>query len=122
MCDDRTESGHKRLTLEQLVELRQPPVSLNDHTWTGSVDGANPLSGILGSILGESAAAQKARLDEASEGANDLTGLVRRKKGSDTASPQPVADEASRTGKRKFGEDVVDVGTKKKAKLSDGEN
>ena len=110
--------------MRQLVELRQPPVSINDPTGTGSVDGANPLSGILGSILGESAAAQKARLDEASKSANDLTGLVRRKKGSGTASPQPVADEASKTGKRKveFEEDVVDVGTGKKAKLSDGED
>ena len=44
------------------------------------MDGANPLSGILGSILGESPEAQKAKLEEASEGATDLTNLVKRKK------------------------------------------
>lgn len=68
------------LTFLQLVELRQPPVSINDPTGSGAIDGANPLSGILGSILGESPEAQKARLDDAAKGANDLTNLVRRKK------------------------------------------
>ena len=107
---------------DQLVELRQPPVSISDPTGTGSVDGANPLSGILGSILGESAAAQKARLEEASKDANDLTGLVRRKKGSGTASPQPPARKPTKTGKRKveFDDDVADVGSGKRAKVLDG--
>ena len=83
----------------------------------------NPLNGILGSILGESTTAQRARLDEASKGARDVTGLVRRKKGSGPASPQPFPGEASKTGKRKMeiDEDVVNVGTGKKVKLFDGE-
>jgi HAT1-interacting factor 1 len=98
----------------QLVELRQSPVSIND---------SNPLSGILGSMLGESPAVQKSRLEEASKEANDLTGLVKRKKASNAPSPQPPATEAPKTnGKRKveFDEETVEVGTGKKAKLEDG--
>lgn len=86
------------------------------------MDGANPLSGILGSILGESDTAQKTRIEEASKGAKDLTGLVKRKKASTAPSPQPVAGEApNMNGKRKaeFDEEVIEVGTVKKAKLSD---
>jgi HAT1-interacting factor 1 len=66
----------------RLIELRKPPVSINDPTSTGDPNGSNPLSGILGQILGESSEEQKKRLDEASKGANDLSasGLVRRKK------------------------------------------
>ena len=108
----------------QLVELRQPPVSINDPTSTGTVDGSNPLSGILGSILGESPAAQKARLEEASRQATDLTDLVKRKKGSAVPSPQPAAEHTPNVtnGKRKveFDEEVVEVGTGKKARLEDG--
>lgn len=71
-------------------------------------------------MLGETPAAQKSRLEEASKEANDLTGLVKRKK----ASPQPRVDEAPKTnGKRKveFDEETVEVGTGKKAKLEDGD-
>ncbi|KAL8794705.1 MAG: hypothetical protein Q9195_002780 [Heterodermia aff. obscurata] len=109
---------------QRLLELRQPPISINDPTGTGAVDGAKPLSGILGSILGESNTAQKTRIEEASKGAKDLTGLVKRKKASNAPSPQPVAREAPEmNGKRKvaFDENVIEVGTGKKAKLSDNE-
>lgn len=74
--------------------------------------------------MGESDAAQKARLEEVSKGANDLTRLVKRKKGLNAPWPQPVANEPPKTdGKRKveFDEEVVEVGTGKKARLSDGE-
>lgn len=114
-----------KLTDTQLIELRQPPVSMNDPTSTGTLDGSNPLSGILGSLLGESAAAQKARIEEASKDANDLTGLVKRRKASNAPSPQPSADGSAKTnGKRKvdFDEQTVEVGTGKKAKLEDGED
>lgn len=110
--------------LLQLVELRQPPVSINDPTGTGTIDGSNPLSGILGSILGESPAAQKARLEEASKGATDLSNLVVKRK-------KPVEGEASKVsepcriqsnGKRKadFRDKVKEVGTVKRGKISDG--
>ena len=88
------------------------------------MDGANPLSGILGSILGESDTAQNTRIEEALKGAKDLTGLVKRKKVSDAPSPQPFASEAPKmNGKRKvdFDEEVIEAGTAKKAKLSDTE-
>ena len=108
------------LTYAQLMELRQPPVSLNDPTSTGSIDGTNPLSGILGSILGESPEAQKARLEEASKGANDLTNLVKRKKSSNGATPEPPKELPSRSSaKRKvaFAEEIEEVGTGKKARI-----
>lgn len=104
---------------KQLVELRQPPVSINDPTGTGTLDGANPLSGILGSILGESPAAQKARIEEATKGAHDLTNLVKRKKptshdGQDTDK----AITANGNGKRKveFSGQVEEAGANKRAK------
>lgn len=115
----------------QLVEIRQPPVSINDPTGTGTIDGANPLSGILGSILGESPAAQQARLTDASNNATDLTNLVKRKKpaAADGEPSQPqnaksgdtAVDAPKPQGKRKveFDEEVVEVGTGKKARLSD---
>lgn len=90
----------------------------------------------MGSILGESPAAQKEKLDEASINANDLTGLIKRsgKKGVTTintnntttaaaAATGPVAEKARHensngNGKRKveFDDEIVEG---KKAKLSD---
>lgn len=117
----------------QLVEILQPPVSINDPTGTGTIDGAIPLSGILGSILGESPAAQQARLTDASNNATDLTNLVKRKKPAvtDEETPTPPQDATSgstdvdprpkhqRKRKVEFDEEVVEVGTGKKARLSD---
>lgn len=109
--------------LLQLVELRQPPISLNDPTGVGTIDGSNPLSGILGSILGDSPAAQKARLEEASKGANDLTNLIKRRKpAKGDASEGSELDAIQSNGKRKidFGDKVEDASSGKKAKISDG--
>ena len=103
----------------QLVELRQAPVSMNDPTGTGTLDGTNPLSGILGSILGESAAAQKARIEEATKGAHDLTNLVKRKKAtSDGRQDIDQAIAANGNGKRKveFAGEVEEAGAQKKTK------
>ncbi|MCJ1249227.1 hypothetical protein MMC30_006450 [Trapelia coarctata] len=104
---------------QRLVELRQPPGSLNDPTGTGAIDGANPLSGILGSILGESPEAQKTTLEEAAKGATDLTNLVRRKKPAhgDTGSGVPVAS----SGKRKLEaiDESEDASRGKKTKSED---
>lgn len=82
----------------------------------------------MGSILGESPAAQKEKLVEASVNANDLTGLIKRsgKKGATTAAAaahQVNPGSGNRNGKRKaeFDNEVVDVGTGKKARLSDGD-
>lgn len=118
--------AYQATDMKQLVELRQPPVSLNDPTGTGAIDGANPLSGILGSILGETPAAQEARLQEATNNATDLTNLVKRKKPAAGADDPPLdIDDGTAppkpNGKRKveFDEEVVEVGTGKKARLSD---
>lgn len=108
---------------QRLLELRQPPVSINDPAGMGTIDGSNPLSGILGSILGESPAAQRARLEEASKSANDLTDLVKRKKPAEgDVSNASEPDGVQSNGKRKvdFRDDVEEVGTGKKAKISDG--
>jgi len=56
-------------------------VSLNGVTGlAGAPDGSDALKGILGSLLGQSPAAQKARIEEVTKSANDLTGLIRHKK------------------------------------------
>ena len=68
------------LTAEKLVELRQPPVSINNSTGTGTIEGAGSLGGILGSLLGEPQEDQKAKLEKASTDAKDLTNLVKRRK------------------------------------------
>ncbi|KAL8779867.1 MAG: hypothetical protein Q9213_006737 [Squamulea squamosa] len=107
---------------QRLIELRQPPVSVNDPSKTGGDDGITPLGGILGSILGESQAAQSLRLNEASKGAKDLSNLVKRKKPTAELVPTTGEEDFLKTnGKRKveFVEEVIEVGTGKKARLSD---
>jgi HAT1-interacting factor 1 len=101
----------------KLVELRQPPVSVNDPLGTGSADGATPLQGILGQILGESPEAQKARLEEASKEAKDLTGLVKRKKPASASESGKLAPEGK--GKRKADDEDVSSETSKKARVED---
>ena len=106
----------------QLIELRQAPVSINDPISTGSTDGAKSLSGILGSILGESPKAQKARLDEVSRSANDLTGLIKKKKPASTVEVQiPLRHEPAESNKKRKAkaEEVEEVGESKKARVED---
>lgn len=109
----------------KLVELRQPPVSINNSNGTGNMDGLNPLSGIMGSILGDNPAAQKAKLEQASIGAQDLTNLVKKKKPTRNVGSEPThTNETPTGGKRKV--DLVDQaedgGTGKMARLSDIED
>ena len=97
-------------------------MSINDPNGTGAIDGANPLSGILGSILGETQEARRARLEEASKGANDLTNLVKRKKPAKVEKQRADQEGAPmHNGKRKveFAEEVEEVGTGKKARIED---
>ena len=86
------------------------------------IDGLNSLSGVLGSVLGESPAAQKARLEEASKGAKDLTKLIKRRKPTESeASKDSEAHSIQSNTKRKvdFRDEVEEVGTGKKSKISD---
>lgn len=85
----------------------------------------NPLGGILGAALGESAAETQARVEEAAKTATDLTGLVRKKKAKDensaSASPAPVVS-AGTNGKRKAEDDAPDAAeSPKKAKVEEPE-
>ena len=98
------------------MELRQPPISVKA-TGVGGPNDPNPLSGILGTMLGESSETQKARLEEASSRANDVTNLVKRKKQLDGPTGAEVHGPA---GKRKMGtEGTKDLHNDKKAKVED---
>ena len=100
-------------------------MSINDPTGRGAIDGANPLSSILGSILGESPEAQKTRLEEAAKGANDLTNLVRRKKtanddtGLETNEIKEIPVVISAKRKLETVEESEDASRGKKAKSED---
>ena len=99
--------------------MREPPVSVNDPTGTGTIDGTNPLSGILGSILGESPEAQKARVEEATRNANDVSRLVKRKKGekeNDVAGPQSSFSRVKRKAASVEEEEDVSEGGSKRVK------
>ena len=109
----------------QLKEIRQPPVSINDPRGTGTLDGSNPLAGILGSMLGESPAAQKARIEEASKGANDLTGLVKKKRfAAESSHTSSQAKSVHTNGKRKASSDMLeeDATTEKKVRMESVED
>ena len=98
-------------------------MSIIDPRSTGTLNGPDPLDGILRSLLGKSPAAQKAGLDEASKGANDLTNLVKKKKRIDIElQGSPDCRPAQANGKRKIelaGEtEEEEVATGKKMKIS----
>lgn len=70
----------------------------------GAPDGSNPLVGMLGSLLGESTAQQKSRIEEATKTANDLTGMVRKKKPA-TAKPAEASTKRKLEGDDEEGAD-----------------
>ncbi|KAI9661280.1 MAG: hypothetical protein M1821_009607 [Bathelium mastoideum] len=105
---------------QRLVELKNPTVSTDNVLGpAGAPDGSDPLRGILGAMLGESPAQQRARIEEASKNANDLTGLVkhRKKPKNDTA----VVETATNGGSKRKAEvdDAADGLAGKKAKVED---
>lgn len=67
------------------------------------------LKGILGSIVGQSATDQKARLDAVSKDATDLSSLVRRKPN----KPAQPAQPAQQGSKRPAVDDEEDEGSKR---------
>ena len=86
------------------MELRQPPMFIDRPQSNATIDGAKPLVGVSGSILGEPAESRRTILENAAKGANDLSSLVKRKKPASGA----VESEAPNTlqgqnGKRKVG-------------------
>ncbi|KAJ5312904.1 hypothetical protein PENANT_c049G01401 [Penicillium antarcticum] len=88
---------------QRLVDLRRPPVSVEQN------DQANEamLKGILGQIVGQSATDQKAQLEAASQGATDLSAYVKRKptkqsaQGSGSASKRPAEEPAVDNGSKR---------------------
>ncbi|KAI9805367.1 MAG: hypothetical protein M1833_005820 [Piccolia ochrophora] len=114
---------------QRLTDLRAPPVSIEAATTgpAGAPDGSNPLSGILGSLLGESPVEQRTRLEEATKSANDLTGLVRRNKETTgdvkkrTETVHRAENGINGNGKRKADSlsDTRDANTGKKARVED---
>ncbi|KAJ5706217.1 hypothetical protein N7536_001906 [Penicillium majusculum] len=87
---------------QRLVDLRRPPVSIEQN------DQANEamLKGVLGQIIGQSATDQQAQLDAASKGATDLSAFVKRKPAKqasqqpETASKRPAEESAENGSKR----------------------
>ncbi|KAK2762817.1 hypothetical protein FQN54_000992 [Arachnomyces sp. PD_36] len=100
---------------QRLIELRRPPVSINDAT--AGDDRTSSLNSLLGQIMNQPPADQKSRLEEASKGATDLSGLVRKKK---TAAPVPMdqpEQPESRSGKKRSASE--ESGPGKRAKTED---
>ena len=65
----------------RLVDLRNPSQALTTAGGPADVpDGADPLRGVLGAMLGTSKAEQAKRIQEATSQANDLSGLVKKRK------------------------------------------
>jgi HAT1-interacting factor 1 len=79
----------------RLVDLRNPSQALTTAGGPADVpDGADPLRGVLGAMLGTSKAEQAKRIQEATNQANDLSGLVKKRKAK-------VVDGAEGEGKGK---------------------
>ncbi|KAJ5668793.1 hypothetical protein N7462_009863 [Penicillium macrosclerotiorum] len=80
---------------QRLIDLRRSPVSIEQ----SNQESEAMLKGILGQIVGQSPADQKARLDVVSKDATDLSSLVRRKPASQpaqqTASKRPAEDSSA---------------------------
>ena len=85
----------------QLMDLCKAPSSSSDPQGTSALDEADFKSGILGSLLGESPAEVRARLEAVSNEAKDVSGLVKKKKPNTNGSA------------------VSSIGEKRKADLED---
>ncbi|KJK63451.1 SHNi-TPR [Aspergillus parasiticus SU-1] len=72
-----TSRNHGHLTGLQLVDLKRPPVSLEDKDEKNEA----MLKGILGQIMGQPPSEQMVQLDKATKGANDLSAFVKRRSG-----------------------------------------
>jgi HAT1-interacting factor 1 len=64
----------------RLVDLRNPSQAMTTAGPADVPDGADPLRGVLGAMLGASKAEQAKKIQEATSQANDLSGLVKKRK------------------------------------------
>lgn len=88
----------------------------------GTVQGLSSINGILGSILSESPAVQREKLEAASTGAADLTNRIKRRGVTNTGEVDQAstANTPKSNGKRKVGvEEAIKVDVRKRIKLSD---
>lgn len=103
---------------QQLVDLRGPPMDVQ------AALGGDPMGGILGAALGESAVQTEARIEEAKKTATDLTGLVRKKgkpAAAAAAAPAPADEPSPSNGNKRKAEDdvVMEDGASKKARVDE---
>ncbi|KAK7719193.1 hypothetical protein SLS57_005928 [Botryosphaeria dothidea] len=116
---------------QRLTDLRGPAISLSaPSNPAGAPDPANPLSGILGELLGQAPAEERAEQKKKIEGASDISGLVKRKKpaaaataGSASsaggASKENGLEASSASGTKRKSEAPEDETVEKKAKVED---
>ncbi|KAL0255044.1 hypothetical protein SLS55_009571 [Diplodia seriata] len=95
----------------RLTELRGPAISLSAPTNPAGADPSNPLSGILGELLGQAPAEEQAEQKKKIEAASDISGLVKRKK--------PAAGSGSAAGTKRKSEAPEDPAREKKTKMED---
>lgn len=94
---------------QRLVELQKPPMDVNS-----VLAGDDPVLGLLGAAIGESATEKQARLEEAKKAAKDVSGLVRKKA---KEEPKPEAEQTN--GKRKAEDAAPGEDDAKKAKVEE---
>ncbi|GME41421.1 histone h1-binding protein [Neofusicoccum parvum] len=113
----------------RLTDLRGPAISLSAPTNPAGADPSNPLSGILGELLGQAPAEEREEQKKKIEAASDISGLVKRKKpaaapaagGAGKAKSDNNGLEASSTsaGSKRKSEAPEDESVEKKAKVED---
>lgn len=112
----QSNTGRDELTSHyvfQLIDLRRPPVSIEEAEKGNEAF----LKGILGQIVGQSPAQQQARLDAVSKEATDLSAFVRKKTTRPPASAQGETGEQK--GKRRAEESADESDSSKRARVED---
>lgn len=98
-----------RIRFLQLVDLRRPPISIEEQNRSDEA----VLKGILGQIVGQSPTDQKARLDAATKDATDLSAFVKRKPAASQSSQQPDSSN------KRHAEQITQDNDTKRARVSD---
>lgn len=96
--------------------MKKPPVDLKA---TLEAATGTAMQGILGSVLGESAQATEARVEEAKKTATDLTGLVRKKKKDEPLSTGASPGGSESNGTKRKAEEPTGDESSKKAKVEE---
>jgi len=104
----------------KLNDLRDPNSLTRLDDPTGAPETMS-LAGVLAQAMGETAAQQKTRIEEATKNARDLTDLVRHRKKPNTGGESDAAAStaAASNGKRKLEEVEAEDGTTKKVRVDE---